>query len=167
MLATGLRIGETCAVIWRSIDLDAGTLTVEANVVRVRGAGLLRKPEPKTASSNRTLTLPDWCIQMLRLRCGELGGLPDTPVFPSPNGKLRDPSNTAADLKDAFRNAGFEWATSHVLRKTVASVLDSNGLTAREIADQLGHARPSITLDRYLGRKATNGRGAKALEAFG
>jgi integrase len=53
---------------------------------------------------------------------------------------LRDPSNTAADLKDAFRKAGFEWATSHVLRKTVASILDSNGLSAREIADQLGHA---------------------------
>jgi integrase len=80
---------------------------------------------------------------------------------------LRDPSNTAADLKDAFRKAGFEWATSHVLRKTVASVLDSNGLSAREIADQLGHARPSITLDRYMGRKAVSPRGANALETFG
>jgi integrase len=80
---------------------------------------------------------------------------------------LRDPSNTAADLRDAFGKAGFEWATSHVLRKTVASVLDTNGLSAREIADQLGHARPSITLDRYMGRKTVNIRGAKALETFG
>jgi integrase len=70
-------------------------------------------------------------------------------------------------LKGSFSKAGFEWATSHVLRKTVASILDSNGLSAREIADQLGHARPSITLDRYMGRKSANDRGAKALEAFG
>jgi integrase len=44
MLATGPRIGHACAVIWRSIDLDAGTLIVQANVVRIRGTGPLRKP---------------------------------------------------------------------------------------------------------------------------
>jgi integrase len=167
MLATGLRIGEACAVLWASVDLTAQTLAVEATVVRLRGAGLHRKPEPKTAASNRVLTLPGWCLQMLALRHEATVPAPDTPIFPSPKGMLRDPSNTAADLKDAFRKAGFEWATSHVLRKTVASILDSNGLSAREIADQLGHARPSITLDRYMGRKAVNPRGAKALEAFG
>lgn len=51
--------------------------------------------------------------------------------------------------------------------KTVASILDSNELSAREIADQLGHARPSITLDRYMGRKAVSPRSTKAVEAFG
>ena len=50
---------------------------------------------------------------------------------------------------------------------TGSMILDSNGLSAREIADQLGHARPSITLDRYMGRKAVSERGAKALEALG
>ena len=167
MLATGLRIGEVCGVLWRSVDWDAGTLTVEATVVRLRGKGLYRKPEPKSSASHRTLKLPEWGIAMLRARAETLGRDPDAPVFPSPKGVLRDPSNTNADLRDAFDKAGFEWATSHVLRKTVASVLDSSGLSAREIADQLGHARPSITLDRYMGRKAVNSRGAKALEKFG
>ena len=167
MLATGLRIGEVCGLLWRCVDLDAGTLTVDGTVVRLRGKGLYRKPEPKSSAGHRTLTLPGWCLTMLAARAEKLGSLTDSPVFPSPRGMLRDPSNTAADLKDAFSEGGFEWATSHVLRKTVASVLDSNGLTAREIADQLGHAHPSITLDRYMGRKAVNARGAKALETFG
>jgi integrase len=167
MLATGMRIGETCGVLWQSVDLNASTLTVEATVVRLRGKGLYRKPEPKSAASHRTLTLPGWCVSMLDARARTLGARPEAPIFPSARGMLRDPSNTAADLRDAFGNAGFEWATSHVLRKTVASVLDTNGLSAREIADQLGHARPSITLDRYMGRKAVNIRGAKALETFG
>ena len=39
----------------------------------------------------------------------------------------------------------------------------SGGLTAREIADQLGHARPSITMDRYMGRKIASDRGAAVL----
>ena len=167
MLATGMRIGEMCGVLWSSVDLDARTVTVEATVVRLRGTGLYRKPEPKSAAGYRMLALPGWCVAMLRTRADELGSAADVPVFPSPRAKLRDPSNTAADLRDAFGNAGFDWATSHVLRKTVASVLDQNGLSAREIADQLGHARPSITLDRYMGRKAVNTRGARALEAFG
>jgi integrase len=104
---------------------------------------------------------------MLRLRRNTFGAAPDHYVFPSPKGMLRDPSNTAADLKDAFRLAGFEWATSHVLRKTVASLLDAGGRSARDIADQLGHARPSITMDRYMGRKTVTGHNAKVLEAFG
>ncbi len=35
---------------------------------------------------------------------------------------------------------------------------------ARQIADQLGHARPSLTQDVYMGRKAKNPAAADALE---
>lgn len=35
--------------------------------------------------------------------------------------------------------------TSHTFRKTTATILDAAGLSARQIADQLGHARPSMT----------------------
>ena len=44
--------------------------------------------------------------------------------------------------------------TSHALRKTTATLLDAAGCSAREIADQLGHAKPSMTTDVYLGRQA-------------
>ena len=167
MLATGLRIGEACALVWSSVDLERHTLEVEANVVRITGNGLVRRPRPKTDASHRVLPLPGWSVEMLLARIEVLGSAPEYPVFPSPQGHLRDPSNTAADLKDAFRNAGFEWATSHVLRKTVASLLDTAGMSAREIADQLGHTHPSITLDRYMGRKSVSARGAQALEGLG
>ena len=49
---------------------------------------------------------------------------------------------------------------------TGSGVLDAGGLTAREIADQLGHARPSITMDRYMGRKVASDRGATVLESL-
>ena len=165
MLASGLRLGEACALLWRSVDFMTGTLEVEATVVRVKGKGMLRK-STKTTAGHRTLRLPRWCVDMLRERA--LPGLVDAnvPVFPAPKGNIRDPSNTAADLRDAFDKAGFAWATSHVLRKTTASVLDAGGLSAREIADQLGHARPSITMDRYMGRGIAGERGTPILEGL-
>jgi integrase len=55
--------------------------------------------------------------------------------------------------------------TSHVFRKTCATILDEAGMSARDIADQLGHARPSMTQDVYMGRKIVNPLTAAALDA--
>jgi integrase len=54
--------------------------------------------------------------------------------------------------------------TSHIFRKTAATMLDEAGLSAREIADQLGHSKPSLTLDVYMGRGVATTRAAEALE---
>lgn len=61
-------------------------------------------------------------------------------------------------------SAGFGHITSHVLRKTTATMLDHAGLSARAIADQLGHANPSLTQDVYLGRQVASTGAAAALE---
>ena len=57
---------------------------------------------------------------------------------------------------EALDGAGFSWVTSHNLRKTTATLLDKAGVSARIIADQLGHARPSMT--RTLHGSQTRGR---------
>jgi integrase len=80
---------------------------------------------------------------------------------------LRDPSNTQADLKDSLEWCGLPWVTSHVFRKTTATLLDGAGLSARSIADQLGHAHPSITQNVYMGRKIASTEAASVLEQFG
>ncbi|GAA2692510.1 MULTISPECIES: hypothetical protein [Actinosynnema] len=54
--------------------------------------------------------------------------------------------------------------TSHVFRKTAATILDEAGLSARQVADQLGYARPSMAQDTYMGRKLVDRRAADALE---
>ncbi|MGL4178099.1 MAG: tyrosine-type recombinase/integrase [Dermatophilaceae bacterium] len=77
---------------------------------------------------------------------------------------MRDPSNTRRVLREALDRAGFYWVTSHNFRKTTATLLDDAGLSARLIADQLRHARPSMTQDVYLGRRAVDPRAAQALE---
>jgi integrase len=54
--------------------------------------------------------------------------------------------------------------TSHVFRKTAATEMDRAGLMARQVADQLGHSRISMTHDHYLGRRSAGREEADALD---
>jgi integrase len=167
MMAAGLRIGETTGLAWDAVDLELGTVDVRTAAIRVKGQGLVIKTT-KTDAGTRTLVLPQWCVTMLRRRACTLASSDDgtmaRPVFPAPFGGWRDPSNTQADLRDAFTNAGFDWVTSHVFRKTVATVMDQAGLSSRAAADQLGHANISMTSDVYFGRKVLVTGAAAVLE---
>jgi integrase len=167
LLATGLRIGEASAITWDAIEFDAATVEVRGTVIRVKGEGLVIKPRPKSKSGYRRLELPRWAVAMLRRRLAT-----STPnrwgvIFTAPAGGLRDPSNTQADLRAVFAAAGFGWVTSHVYRKTVATLMDQAGLSARQAADQLGHAKVSMTQDNYFGRKIARTGAAALLEVFG
>jgi len=77
------------------------------------------------------------------------------------------PRNTQADLRDVFTRLGYPWVTSHVFRKTAATLLDEAGLTARKIADQLGQSQVSVTQDYYMGRKIASEDAARVLEIIG
>lgn len=57
----------------------------------------------------------------------------------------------------------WSWVTSHTFRKTVATRLDEARLTPRQVADQLGHANPSMTLDVYFGRHVASAEAAAVL----
>ena len=72
-----------------------------------------------------------------------------------------------AQVHDATQPAESDklaWIRSHALRKTTATALDQAGHTARQIADQLGQAKVSITQDIYMGRQAANPAAAQALQ---
>ncbi|HJP73493.1 MAG TPA: tyrosine-type recombinase/integrase [Pseudonocardiaceae bacterium] len=166
MLATGLRIGEAAAIIWDAVDLDAGTVEVRGTVIREKGVGLYIKWKPKSRSGYRTLELPSWMVERLRVR-KPADARPEDPVFTAPLGGLRDPSNTNADLRELFDSAGYSWVTSHIYRKTVASLMDDAGLSARAAADQLGHAQVSMTQNRYMKRRVAKTGAAKVLEPLG
>ncbi|MFI6675261.1 helix-turn-helix domain-containing protein [Kribbella sp. NPDC050470] len=57
-----------------------------------------------------------------------------------------------------------EWVTAHTFRKTTATILESAGQTPRDVADQLGHAQTSTTVDDYFGRRRRNPGAAQHLE---
>ncbi|WP_405065133.1 helix-turn-helix domain-containing protein [Kribbella sp. NBC_01510] len=81
--------------------------------------------------------------------------------------RLEDHHRLLAQVHDATQPAESDklaWIRSHALRKTTATALDQAGHTARQIADQLGQAKVSITQDIYLARQAANPAAAQALE---
>ena len=162
ILGTGLRLGEALGVRWSDIDPDRGSLRVERTVIRVRGKGLVAS-RPKSRSSRRVLVLPGWCLTMLEARRIRIGAT-DGPVFPDALGGYRDRNNVGAAFRRARAGTDYEWVTPHTFRKTVATLLDSSGASARMIADQLGHARISMTQDVYMGRQAVSPELAAALE---
>ena len=58
-------------------------------------------------------------------------------------------------------------AAPHAFRHLVATRLDQAGLSAREIADYLGHERISMTQDVYMSRQTTGVAAAAALDRLG
>lgn len=162
-LATGGRLGEILAVAGDDVVRDKqGRLTVwlGAHVVRVTGRGLVRKPGRKGGKPGLLLIVPEWSAPMwLRRKIASGGG----PLFPSASGGWLDPSNTGTRLRTAMDACGYGWVTSHVWRKTVATVLDEAGLNLGEIADQLGNTR-KVVEKHYVQRRPTNERAAAALE---
>jgi hypothetical protein len=67
---------------------------------------------------------------------------------------VRDPDNTRKQLWEVLAGTDWEGLHPHAFRHLVATRLDAAGLTAREIADDLGHERISMTQDLYMSRRA-------------
>jgi integrase len=164
MLATGLRLGEALGITWADVDLTVGTVAVQRTIVRVQGKGLVAK-RVKSRASERGLMIPSWCVELLRTRRVRLGMF-DGPVFPDARGGWRDRSNVGKAFRTVREGSDFDWVKTHTFRKTVATLLDRSGASARMIADQLGHSRISMTQDVYLGRRAVNTANLSALESY-
>ena len=166
MARTGCRIGEALALRRDFVNLDAATVTLGASVSRVKGQGLILREAGKTATSERTIVVPAEVVAMLRARYAVQPGDDLDLVFPSMLGKLRDTSNTESDWRDNRERLGYPGFTSHGFRKTVATALDAAGLSARDIADYLGHKHPSMTQDVYMARNTQSVKAAAALSAM-
>jgi integrase len=75
-----------------------------------------------------------------------------TMIFPSTAGTWRDPDNFNKAWRAAREDLGVPEVTSHSFRKTVADLIDDEGLSARVGADQLGHSHVSMTQNVYMSR---------------
>lgn len=166
MLATGCRIGECLAIGWSDVDLDAATVDVRWHLVRRLGVGLLRLPATKSGErGERLLPLSLWAVDMLHSRRALIGPTVE-PVFPDSIGGWRDPTNVRRVWRTVRDRAEMQGLVTHTMRKTVASVLDDAQVPTRKISDQLGHAKVSMTQDRYLGRRLTDRQSADVLEGI-
>lgn len=153
MAGTGARVTEARTMRWEDVDED------------MRGA-LLRGTKSKT--SLRHVDFPADLADRLRRRQEQTGGTgyvfsapyftggtrgdDGQPLVAEPHERQWEQSNAAKALSALFVGAGFSWATPHCLRRTAATLAHHGGAPLVAIADQLGHADPSMTARVYLGR---------------
>ncbi|MGO9069567.1 site-specific integrase [Mycobacterium sp.] len=164
LCATGLRRSELLGLRWSDFDEDAGMLTVRGKVVRVAGKGLERIDDTKTDAGKRTIPLPQFAIGALQDRRGRPYLGEQAVIFPSTAGTLRDPDNFGKQWRAARDELGVSEVTTHSFRKTLATLIDDEGLSARIGADHLGHSNVSMTQDRYMARGRVHAKVAELLD---
>lgn len=142
---TGVRISEALALDWTDVDLAARTVTIRKS---------------KTTAGERRITVPAGVLTVLEAREHH-----HEAVFPTVLRKRRDRRNTSAQWQETRERLGLPNYTFHSFRKTVATALDQAGLSARDIAEYLGHANPSLTMNTYMSKTVGGSRAAEALDS--
>ncbi len=157
----GLRIGECLALGFDSLDLEAGTITINRTLHNGECTA------PKTTSSRRTLTLPQMALQALVRLC-EVNSDHTGYLFATGNGKPVDVSNFYKwTWKPALRKAGLpETLTPHQLRHGTASLLLNQSIPVPVVSRYLGHANPGVTMKIYAHViDGTSGMAAHGMDA--
>jgi integrase len=139
----GLRIGEVLSLRADDIDIGKGTLTVRRTLWRGQVYA------PKTASSRRTLKLPQRALDSLeRLRSTSDG---QEYLFATRSGKPVAAHNFhKCSWKPLVAKAGLPQSlTFHKLRHGAASLLLNQNVPIPVVSRYLGHANPGVTMRVY------------------
>src|SRR5262249_56261891 len=130
LFSTGLRRGEILGLRWADIDVQRATLHIQQTVQRIGKATVLQ--EPKTASSRRTLPIPEICQKALRqhkarqaeekLLLGP-GYVDHGLVFCKVDGCPISPTTLNKELNRVLVQAGLPHVRVHDARHTFATLM--------------------------------------------
>jgi integrase len=140
----GLRWGELAGLRRHRLDLDAGTVRVEAATVDVKGR--LMDGPPKW-DSRRTVTLPHPIVDELRGHLAEYSEAGRTGrVFVGPKGGTLRRPNFQEAWAAATKAADVPLLHFHDLRHVGNTLASSTGASLRELMARMGHASPQAAL---------------------
>jgi len=104
-LATGCRQGELLGLAWEDVDFLKGIVTVRHSLAQTDEGFQLK--EPKTASSRRTIKLPEKAVEVLMAHKAAAlkAGLLDAPIFCTRDGNWLLKRNVLRALRAVVRRA--------------------------------------------------------------
>lgn len=170
-LLGGFRRGELCALTWDAVDFKRNTIHIKQARACAISVGEYTKT-PKTASGMRLVSMPDICFSLLReLKQEQMrAALCDSDwngyrgadydknfVFTQKNGEAMNLSTPYIRFHEAIENYNQTASEAdqlpvirlHDLRHTSATLLLSEGVDIRTVANRLGHSQTSTTLNVY------------------
>lgn len=164
-LFTGIRIGELCGLRWENVQLDEQTFRICETRNRLpnhdddidASTSVRTLPTTKTDNSRRTVYLLDELYRDLVEYKAEQDKIAEEHpgynaggyVFCQPNGQPYEPRTYQDLFKRCVKRAGIRDANFHALRHTFATRSLEQGMDVVTLSRLLGHANPSITMDKY------------------
>ena len=146
----GLRRGELCGLRWSDVDLEHHTITIE-NTRTQAGKKEIEKGT-KTASSTRTLYLPDTLCDMLKAAKEHQQACRATyknTVIVMEDGRPFRPNYLSELFGKFLADNDLPKIVLHELRHTFASLSNQAGIPAYNIGKALGHSTPATTKKIY------------------
>lgn len=159
-LVSGARPGEYLALLWSDIDWTAGTVRIERTLVWPKGGGW-HFDTPKTRKSGRTISLPVEVLDELRqhrirqLELKEFLGddwrSKHDLVFTDTKGNaVYERHLGTRNFKAVLKHAGLPMDFRlYDLRHGCATLLLVANVPAKIVAERMGHASVTQTLDTY------------------
>lgn len=153
-LLTGLRIGEICALRFSDINLELMYIHVTSTMQRLKNMnkeGTSRTKviisEPKSNTSERLIPLTGFIAEL----CRDFAHMDEKAfVLTGSPRKVMEPRALQYRLKKYAEECGIEDLHFHTLRHTFATRCVEGGFELKSLSEVLGHASPTITLERYV-----------------
>ena len=141
---TGCRVGEILGAAWNHIDWESG----EFRVRRAYKEGHFQ--EPKTRTSYRSIALPAFLLEELRVWRLACPKSPHDLIFSNLDGRPMSYWNLMArGFHPALKRAGIRKIRFHDLRHTFASLMIRNREDIVSVSRLMGHANASFTFNTY------------------
>jgi integrase len=143
----GLRFSEAAGLRTHRLDLLRRRLSVEEQLVEIRGRPVTNPPKSK--AGRRKLTIPTFLVPVFEAQLADWSR--DGFVFPSEEGPLRQSSFGRRQWAQAVARSGLGDVHFHDLRHTSVALMLAAGANILVVSKRLGHATPAFTLNRYGG----------------
>ena len=150
LIATGMRIGEACALSWNDIDLDNGIINITKTAISIHGSMLIQD-HPKTDKSIRTIHMAPnttkWLKDLYKKR--NITQNRYDLVFPTSIYTVQNPSNLRRYWAHACAEMNIPYYGLHALRHTWATRALEENIDIKTVSDMLGHKNIITTMNIY------------------
>ena len=141
-LTTGLRQSELIALKWSDLDIESRTLTIAEK------RAVVRRELVEYGSQTRSIRLTPEVVDLLIMEHSKHPSSPLMFMHPATQ-RPYSPQMVRRMHDEIIKEAGIDHIRYVDLRHTCAILALKNGMDTKELAQMLGHYRPTITRQNY------------------